>query len=174
MLIQCCVEKQYLTEKWLLWLQMHHISHNNAPLKHSRQHLCEMLLHKQELELHIEQPHCPQSDTVFSWKSGFVHFRSLIYTSGCEEIITTVETFLSWPTVGKTLVFCNRISAYIPTLSLPLLLQLQPADKDKPCPRFCKSSSRYRANFSTRWICTLSNRKSTGRQLMQKIWNCFE
>lgn len=61
------------------------------------------------------------------------------------EIVTTVLNS------EKTAVFCNR-TANIPTLSLPLLLHFCSADKDKPCPRFCKSSSWYKVDFKSRWI----------------------
>lgn len=74
-----------------------------------------------------------------SWK---VYFS----TGRWGEIVTTVLNS------EKTAVFCNRTSANIPTLSLPLLLHFCSADKDKPCPRFCKSSSWYRVDFKSRWI----------------------
>lgn len=43
----------------------------------------------------------------------------------------SADLFYLQPAVVKAGVFCKRISAYIPTLSLPLLLQLGSADKDK-------------------------------------------
>lgn len=35
----------------------------------------------------------------------------------------------------------------VPTLSLPLLLQFESADKDKPCPTFCRKPDMNGANF---------------------------